>query len=51
MTVPALYEKYGDEIDRYVRMVRYEMQKLRCKIDVEVVGRVKKWVLEKQKLR
>ncbi|CAN0879818.1 Reticulon-like protein B12 [Linum grandiflorum] len=51
LTVPALYERYGDEIDRYVKMVRYKMQKLHCKIDVDVVvGRVKKWVLEKKKL-
>ncbi|CAN1303858.1 Reticulon-like protein B12 [Linum perenne] len=50
LTLPVLYERYGDGVDRYVKMVRYELQKLRCKIDVEVIGRVKKWVLEKQKL-
>ncbi|CAI0424408.1 unnamed protein product [Linum tenue] len=50
LTVPVLYERYGDDVDRYVKMTSYELQKLYNKIDVEVIGRVKKCILEKQKL-
>ncbi|CAL1378883.1 unnamed protein product [Linum trigynum] len=50
LTVPVLYERYGDDVDRYIKMTSYELQKLYNKIDVEVIGRVKKCILEKQKL-
>ncbi|CAI0471215.1 unnamed protein product [Linum tenue] len=50
LTVPVLYEIYADDVDRYIKMTKYKLQKLYNKIDVEVIGRVKKCILDKQKL-
>ncbi|KAI8556838.1 hypothetical protein RHMOL_Rhmol05G0286600 [Rhododendron molle] len=52
LTIPALYEKYEDDIDRYILKGCRELQHLCVKFDAEYLGRVRKWVFdfEKQKL-
>lgn len=50
LTIPALYEKYEDFVDKYVKMVCKKSQQLYVKFDVECIGRIRKWILEKQKL-
>ena len=50
LTVPALYERYEDFIDKNVKMVCKKLQQLYVKFDGECVGRIRKWILEKQKL-
>ncbi|XP_050214350.1 reticulon-like protein B12 [Mercurialis annua] len=50
LTIPALYERYEDFIDNYVKMVCKKSQQLYVKFDIECIGRIKKWILEKQKL-
>ena len=50
LTIPALYEKYEDYIDRYVLMGCRKMQQLYVEFDVVCLGKVRKWILEKKKL-
>ncbi|KAG8649395.1 reticulon-like protein B12 isoform X2 [Manihot esculenta] len=47
LTIPALYERYEDIIDKYVKMVCKKSQQLYVKFNVECI---RKWILEKQKL-
>lgn len=50
LTIPALYERYEDFIDKYVKAMCKKSQQLYAKFDVECIGTTQKWVLEKQKL-
>lgn len=50
LTIPALYEKFEDDIDMYILMGCRELQQLYVKFDVEYLGRVRKLIFEKQKL-
>ncbi|XP_059595125.1 reticulon-like protein B12 isoform X1 [Vitis vinifera] len=50
LTVPALYERYEDYIDRYVMMGYRKLQLLYMKLDEECISKVQKWILEKRKL-
>ncbi|KAJ6778213.1 RETICULON-LIKE PROTEIN B12 [Salix koriyanagi] len=50
LTIPALYERYEDYLDRYAEMVFKKSQQLYLKFDAECTGRVQKWILERQKL-
>ncbi|KAA8516333.1 hypothetical protein F0562_016626 [Nyssa sinensis] len=50
LTIPALYEKFEDHIDRYVLMGYKKLQQLYVRFDVECVSKVRKWILEKKKL-
>ncbi|KAA8518989.1 hypothetical protein F0562_016237 [Nyssa sinensis] len=50
LTIPALYEKFEEHIDRYVLIGCRKLQKLYVRFDVECVGRVRKWILEQKKL-
>ncbi|PSS32668.1 Reticulon-like protein [Actinidia chinensis var. chinensis] len=50
LTIPALYEKYEDYIDRYVLMGCRKLQQLYVEFDVVCLGKVRKWILEKKKL-
>ncbi|KAH7866205.1 hypothetical protein Vadar_017041 [Vaccinium darrowii] len=50
LTIPALYEKFEDDIDMYILMGCRELQQLYVKFDVEYFGRVRKLIFEKQKL-
>lgn len=50
LTIPALYERYEDYLDRYAEMVFKKSHQLYLKFDAECTGRVQKWILERQKL-
>lgn len=50
LTVPGLYERYEDYIDRYVMMGYRKLQLLYMKLDEECISKVQKWILEKRKL-
>ncbi|XP_065854575.1 reticulon-like protein B12 [Euphorbia lathyris] len=52
LTVPAVYERYENLIDECVKMVWKKSEQLYVKIDVECIGRIRKWsaALEKHKL-
>ncbi|KAJ0028479.1 hypothetical protein Pint_35251 [Pistacia integerrima] len=50
LTVPALYERYEDCIDKCVIMSYRKLQELYVKFDVKIVSKVWKWILEKKKL-
>ncbi|ESR42515.1 hypothetical protein CICLE_v10012753mg [Citrus x clementina] len=50
LTLPALYERYEDHIDKYAILGYRKLRQLYVKIDEEFVSKVRKWILEKQKL-
>ncbi|GMP85614.1 hypothetical protein CsSME_00038701 [Camellia sinensis var. sinensis] len=50
LTIRRLYEKYEDCIDRYILMGCRKLRQLYVRFDVECLGRVRKWILEKKKL-
>ncbi|KAF5194742.1 Reticulon-like protein b12 [Thalictrum thalictroides] len=50
LTVPALYEKYEDQIDRYVIMAYRELQRLYVKLDEGCLDKIRSSILEKRKL-
>ncbi|KAJ4971906.1 hypothetical protein NE237_005005 [Protea cynaroides] len=50
LTVPVLYERYEDQIDRYILMGYRELQKLFVKFDNEIVSKIRRKILEKRKL-
>ncbi|XP_022775626.1 reticulon-like protein B12 [Durio zibethinus] len=50
LTVPSLYERYKDYIDSYVINGCGKMQQLYVEFDSKFVNRIRKWILEKQKL-
>ncbi|XP_044473667.1 reticulon-like protein B12 isoform X2 [Mangifera indica] len=50
LTVPALYERYEDCIDKCVITSYRKLQELYVKFDAKIVCKVRKWVLEKKKL-
>ncbi|MED6167343.1 hypothetical protein PIB30_001765 [Stylosanthes scabra] len=50
LTVPALYERYEDNIDRYVMKGYGKLCQLYVKINQEYVSRLQHYILEKQKL-
>lgn len=50
LTIPALYERSEDHIDKYVIVGYRKLQQLYVKLDEERVSRVHNWSLEKKKL-
>ncbi|KAK6245012.1 hypothetical protein QUC31_011421 [Theobroma cacao] len=50
LTVPALYERYENYIDSYAITGFRKMQQLYVKFDAKFVNRIRKWILERQKL-
>ncbi|XP_054780442.1 reticulon-like protein B12 [Prosopis cineraria] len=50
LTVPALYERYEDFIDRYILMGYRKSFQLYAKINEEYISKVQNWILEKKKL-
>ncbi|THG17355.1 reticulon-like protein B12 isoform X1 [Camellia sinensis] len=50
LSIPALYERYEDYIDRCILMGCRKLQQLYVRFDVECLARVQKWILEKKKL-
>ncbi|KAG1337773.1 putative Reticulon-like protein B16 [Cocos nucifera] len=47
-TIPVLYEKYEDYVDRYLKLAYVEMQMYKG-IYSEYFHKVKNWILEKKK--
>lgn len=50
LTLPALYERYEDHIDKHAILGHSKLRQLYVKIDEEFFSKVRKWILEKQKL-
>ncbi|PON36919.1 Reticulon [Parasponia andersonii] len=50
LTIPALYERYEDYIDKYIILEYRKLQQLYAMIDEKCVSKLQKWVLEKRKL-
>lgn len=50
LTVPALYEKYEDQVDAYVLMAYRKLWLLYRKFDAVCVNKVSRLSLEKKKL-
>ncbi|KAI3939232.1 hypothetical protein MKX01_002100 [Papaver californicum] len=50
LTIPALYEKYEDQIDRYVMIGCRALQRLYMKLDMKCISKIREWVLEIKKL-
>lgn len=50
LTIPALYERYEDDIDRYVLMGYRKLHQMYAKFDVGCISKVRKWILEQKKL-
>lgn len=50
LTIPALYERFEDHIDRYIILEYRKLQQLYVFVDEKCVNKVQKWVLEKRKL-
>ncbi|XP_068669152.1 reticulon-like protein B12 [Aristolochia californica] len=49
LTVPALYEKYEDLIDKYAVMTLEKLRRLYARLDV-FLSKIHNWVVEKRKL-
>ncbi|KAG2690751.1 hypothetical protein I3843_09G200900 [Carya illinoinensis] len=50
LTIPALYEKFEDHIDKYGILSCRKLQQLYVKLYQDYIRRVQKWILEKKKL-
>ncbi|KAK4481001.1 hypothetical protein RD792_011869 [Penstemon davidsonii] len=50
LTVPALYERYENNIDTYALKGYKKMQRLYVRLDEECITKIHKWDLEKKKL-
>jgi hypothetical protein len=50
LTLPALYERYEDYIDKFVLSCYKELCQLYRKINEKYISRVQYWILEKKKL-
>ncbi|TXG58747.1 hypothetical protein EZV62_016576 [Acer yangbiense] len=50
LTLPAIYERYEDHVDRYTIMGYRKLKQLYVKFDKQCVNRVRKWILETKKL-
>ncbi|XP_031094080.1 reticulon-like protein B12 [Ipomoea triloba] len=50
LTVPVLYEKYEEHIDRYAVMTYRKLLDLYLKFDEECISKTRNWIAEKKKL-
>lgn len=50
LTVPALYERYEDQIDRYVLMGCRKLMQLYLILNEKYIYNVPDWILEEQKI-
>lgn len=50
LTVPALYERYEDQIDKYVLMGYRKLMRLYVILNQKYICKVKPWIMEKQNL-
>lgn len=49
LTVPALYERYEDQIDKYVLLAYRKLMQFYLILNQECICKVKHWIMEKQK--
>ena len=50
LTIPALYERYEDYVDKYIMLEYRRLLHLYALIDEKCISKLQKWVLEKRKL-
>lgn len=50
LTVPSLYERYEVQVDKYMLIGYYNLQRLYAKLDTEWFSKINKWILENHKL-
>lgn len=50
LTVPVLYEKYEDQIDKYVLLAYRKSMQFYLFLNQEYICKVKHWIMEKQKI-
>ncbi|KAL0919675.1 hypothetical protein M5K25_011788 [Dendrobium thyrsiflorum] len=50
LTIPVLYEKYEDVIDKFLLLAYVKLKLLCKKLDEDCLRKVKKWILENRKL-
>ncbi|KAM7266031.1 hypothetical protein ACFE04_003714 [Oxalis oulophora] len=50
LTIPAIYERYEEYIDKYVLMGYRNLCHMYVKLDVELLSKIRSWVLEQKKL-
>ncbi|XP_022145597.1 reticulon-like protein B12 [Momordica charantia] len=50
LTIPALYEKYEDYVDRHVILIYRRLHQFYVKLDEKRVLTYQQWILEKEKL-
>lgn len=50
LTIPALYEKYEDYVDRHVLLMYRKLHQFYVKLDEKRVLTYQQWILEKEKL-
>ncbi|XP_059427844.1 reticulon-like protein B12 isoform X1 [Corylus avellana] len=50
LTIPALYDRFEDHIDKCVIGAYKKLQLLYVKLDGEYISRLQKWILEQKKL-
>jgi hypothetical protein len=50
LTVPAIYERYEEYIDKYVLMAYRNLCHMYVKLDVEFISKIRSWILEQKKL-
>jgi hypothetical protein len=50
LTIPALYDRFEDHIDKCVIAAYKKLQLLYVKLDGEYISRPQKWILEQKKL-
>ena len=50
LTIPALYEKYEDYVDRQVVLMYRKLHQFYVKLDEKRVLTYQQWILEKEKL-
>lgn len=50
LTVPVAYERYETYVDSSLIKGNVKLKKLYIRFDEEIIKRVKKWILEKNKL-
>lgn len=50
LTIPALYERFEDHIDKCVIAAYRKLEQLYVKLDGEYISRLQKWILEQKKL-
>ena len=50
LTIPALYERYEDYIDKFMILEYRKLKPLYVLVDEKCISKVQRWFLEKRKL-